>query len=101
MNSKQVVRLINACNPWNKGAGAMINGMVICLTDAELSDESCSTAILPGTIIFLDEQAGLKIYCFDNKAVQINVIYTPQGFFAGNRLLDYGIKVNDQFLSPK
>lgn len=101
MSSLQVARLINACNPWNKGAGAMINGMVICLTEAESAGTIAGDAILPGTIISLDEQEGLKIYCFDNKAVKINVIYTPQGFFPGKRLLDYGIKVNDQFLSPK
>ncbi len=100
MSSEQVVRLINACNPWNKGAGAIIKNMVICLTDAELSDHTSPGSIPPGSIIALDEEAGLKIYCFDNKAIKINVICTPQGFFAGKRLADYGIRINDQFLSP-
>jgi len=100
MSSEQVIRLINACNPWNKGAGAMINHIVICLTDAEPAGEILTGNIAPGTIIALDKEAGLKIYCFDNKAIKINVICTPQGFFAGNRLVDYGIRIHDQFLSP-
>jgi len=98
MGSLQVIRLINACNPWNKGAGAIINGMGLCLTDAEPANKIPATVTLPGTIVALDNQEGLKIYCFDNKLIKINVISTPQGFFAGKRLMDYGIKINDQFL---
>lgn len=100
MNSQQVIRLIHACNPWNKGAGAIINNMVICLTDAEPTNETGDGNPIPGTIISLDDVEGLKIYCFDNKAIKINVICTPQGFFAAKRLSDYGIKKGDQFLSP-
>ena len=99
MSGQQIIRLINACNPWNKGAGAIINNMVICLTDAELTADVYNGNAAPGTIIALNEQAGLKIYCFDNSVIRINVICTPQGFFAGKRLVDYGIKINDQFSS--
>lgn len=99
MSSKQIIRLINACNPWNKGAGAMINNMVICLTDAEPTTDMPTGKAAPGSIIALDEEAGFKIYCFDNKVIRVNVICTPQGFFAGKRLLDFGIKTNDRFSS--
>ncbi len=99
MSSRQIIRLINACNPWNKGAGAIINGMGVCLTDALLTDEIPAAGTLPGTIITLDEQAGLKIYCLDNIVIKINVISTSEGFFGGNRLADYGAKINDRFLS--
>lgn len=100
MDSVQIVRLIHACNPWNKGAGTIINNMVICFTEAEATGEIYTGNSTPGTIIALDEDAGLKIYCFDNKVIRINVIYTPQGFFPGKRLLEFGIKINDKFLSP-
>jgi methionyl-tRNA formyltransferase len=98
MGSQQIIRLINACNPWNKGAGALINGMGICLTNAEHTDESAAINTIPGTITALDEREGLKIFCFDNKLIKINVISTHEGFFAGKRLKDYGIKINDRFL---
>ena len=98
MSSQQVIRLINACNPWNKGAGTIINGMGICLTDAEPANKITPAGTLPGTIIALDEGEGLKIYCLDNNAIKINVISTHDGFFAGKRLMGYGIKINDRFL---
>lgn len=100
MSSRQVIRLINACNPWNKGAGAIINNMIICLTDAEPAEDQFTGHAEPGTITALNEQEGLKIFCLDKKLVRINIICIPEGFFAGKRLLDYGVKVNDQFLSP-
>ncbi len=100
MGSRQIIRLINACNPWNKGAGAIVKGKGVCLTDAMLTDDiHHDTATLPGTIIALSERAGLKIYCLDKMVIKINVISTSEGFFAGNRLADYGVKINDRFLS--
>lgn len=98
MGSKQVIRLINACNPWNKGAGAMINGMGIFLTDAEPADGIPHAGTLPGTITALDDAEGLIICCMDNKLIRINVISNQEGFFAAKRLLGYGIKKADRFL---
>lgn len=100
MSSQQVIRLINACNPWNKGAGVMIGQMGLYLTDAEIVKETPAAEAPPGTIISLDAEAGLKIYCFDNKLVKVLVINTTEGFFGGCRLLDYEIKPGDRFLSP-
>lgn len=100
MGSKQVIRLINACNPWNKGAGAIIGQLGLCLTYAEIVEETPAAGALPGTIITLGQETGLKIYCFDNKQVRIHVINTTEGFFGGGRLLEYGIKAGDRFLSP-
>ncbi|MBK7308653.1 MAG: hypothetical protein IPO01_12900 [Chitinophagaceae bacterium] len=100
MSSQQVIQLINACNPWNKGAGAMIGQMGLCLTNAEPVTEMAEIEALPGTIITLDVPNGLKIYCFDNKLVKINVISTTEGFFGGSSLLNYGINQGDRFLSP-
>ena len=99
MNSQQIIRLINACNPWNKGAGAVINNRVICLTVAELSDVDIKENKVPGTIVGLDDNTGLLIYCLDNKGIKINMIYTPEGFFTGLKLLDFGIQINDRFVS--
>jgi methionyl-tRNA formyltransferase len=100
MESRQIIRLINACNPWNKGAGAVINGIGICITDAQLVAEIPVETAVPGTILTLDEQDGVKIYCFDNKAIKINVISTSEGIFGAGRLCDFGIKSGDIFLCP-
>ena len=100
MSSWQIIRLINSCNPWNKGAGTYINNMGICITDAEIIDENISEALTPGTIVSLDTLNGLIIYCCDQKLIKVNVINLEEGFFAAKRLLEFGIKVNDRFISP-
>jgi methionyl-tRNA formyltransferase len=99
MKSDQVVRMINACNPWNKGAGAIVNNQVICLTNAEITEDSIQQECQPGTIVSLDNKEGLKIFCLDNRIIRVNIIYTPDGFFPGNKLAAYGIKLKDRFIS--
>lgn len=97
MTSRQIVRLINACNPWNKGAGTVINNQIICFTEAEVTDNVATGEPVAGTVVNLDDKEGLKIVCSDRKIIRVNIIYTPYGFFSGKRLSDYGVKVNDRF----
>lgn len=99
MMSGQIIRLVNACNPWNKGAGTFLKNMGIRITDAELSGEAPFESKLPGTILSLDKNNGLKVYCSDHKIIIINVINTDEGFFAGHKLMDYGIQIEDRFIS--
>ena len=74
--------------------------MGICLTDAEICDDAVTERILPGTIVTLDKLNGLTVYCFDQKLIKINVINLDEGFFAASRLLEFGLKPKDRFLSP-
>ena len=99
MDSTQVIRLINACNPWNKGAGAVINGQVICLTDAEMLADVNEQTIPAGTIVSINETDGLRIVCADNRLIRVNIIYVPAGFFPGYKLAAFGIKINDKFIT--
>ena len=99
MNSQQVIRMINACNPWNKGAGTIINNQVIRFTEAEITGDDDSGEVPPGTIVSLNEKEGLKVICTDKKLIRVNIIYLPEGFFSGKKLADYGIKEKDIFLS--
>lgn len=101
MSSQQIIRLINACNPWNKGAGAMINNTGINLVDAEPCNTILTEQSLPGTIIALDELKGLQINCLNNKVINVNIISINEGLFAAKRLLDFGVKPGDRFYTPK
>ncbi len=94
MNSRQVVGLINACNPWNKGAGAVINNMGIHLVFAEFTNET--TTASPGMITAINPD-GIKVACADNSVVNVIIIYTPQGFFPARKLVNFGVKINDHF----
>lgn len=99
MTATEIIRLINACNPWNKGSGTLINNQVIRFTEAEIVPEQYTGNISPGTIVKLNEMEGLHIICSDKKIIRLNIFYLPQGFFSGPRLTEFGIKVTDRFTS--
>lgn len=96
MSAAKIIRLVNACNPWNKGAGTSINNWVIGITEAEIS-EAGSEEKLPGTIIFCDKANGLTVQTSDNKKLIINIIYTNEGFFSGWKLGEFGVSAGMMF----
>jgi methionyl-tRNA formyltransferase len=97
MTAKQIIRLANACNPWNKGAGTFINDWMIGVTEAEIVGDAAITEAAPGIIIDCNNEAGLVVKTVDNKNLRINVVYTNEGFFSGGRLATFGIKAGMQF----
>jgi methionyl-tRNA formyltransferase len=99
MSSHQVNRMINACNPWNKGAGAMINNLLIRITAAEIMEDGFSDNLAPGTIVSCNEKEGLTVLCSDKKAIRISIFYIEEGFFTGDKLSGYGVKTGDKFIS--
>lgn len=87
----EIIRLINACNPWNKGAGTLVNNWMIGVTEAILSAETENTA-QPGTIISCDEKNGLQVKTGDSKLLTITIVYLQEGFFSGYRLSEFDIR---------
>jgi len=99
MNSWQIIRMINACNPWNKGAATILNNQFILFTEAEVVDTLSEE--VPGTIVALNETEGLQVACIDKKIIRVNIVYTPEGIFSGKKLSVYGIKTGDRFRCQK
>lgn len=91
MSAEQVIRLVNACNPWNKGAGAVIRDWVIGITGAEAAGDCDADHARPGTILACNEEEGLLIKTADQKKIKVTIIYTNEGFFPGYRLAAFGI----------
>lgn len=97
LSGRQVLRLINACNPWNKGAGTRWGQQVICIPCAELiTEERVADGIPPGTILTIDEMNGLTIACSDQARIRVRVVYTPQGFLGIPELIGAGMKPGQQ-----
>jgi methionyl-tRNA formyltransferase len=92
MTAQQIVRLVNACNPWNKGAGTAVNNWFIGITEAEITGNCEVDEAVPGTIIACNKEEGLLVKTADNKKIKITVVYTNEGFFSGRRLAAFGIK---------
>lgn len=97
MTAQKIVRLVNACNPWNKGAGTTINNWFIGITEAEIVAGTDASGAEPGMIIACNREEGLIVKTMDNKKLKINILYTNEGFFSGKRLETFGIKAEMKF----
>ena len=91
MPAVEIIRLINACNPWNKGAGAIVNNWMIGVTEAVLCGETDDPAP-PGIIISCDEKNGLQVKTVDSKLLKITIVYLQEGFYSGYRLSEFDIQ---------
>ena len=97
MECRQIIRVINACNPWNKGAGTTINNWFLGITEGEEAGNAPDESVQPGTILTCTKTDGLLVQTKDGKKLKINIIYTQEGFFSGYRLAEFGIKAGDNF----
>lgn len=75
MNASEIIALINACNPWNNGADATLNGEQIKIIIASLLDKPHNNQ--PGTIVSITDT--INIACEDNKQIAIEILSTEQG----------------------
>lgn len=99
MNASQITNLINACNPWNKGATTFFKGSEIKIMDAYIDEATKHENITPGTII--ETGTSLKVACIQNEVLTItflnsNGIFIPSRHAAGI----LGFHINDVFQLP-
>lgn len=97
MPAKQIVRLVNACNPWNKGAGTLINNWFIGIAEAEIDGEATAGDETAGTIIACEKEKGLLVKTCDQKILKINIVYLQEGFYSGHRLSSFAISPGMKF----
>jgi methionyl-tRNA formyltransferase len=93
MDAKTIVALIKACNPWNRGAITLINGLNVRIIEAQISTHESMKA---GEVIQLS-QTGMKVACINNTALIIKILYTSFGYLEGETLGVFGIKEGDIF----
>lgn len=91
MGAAIIVRLVNACNPWNKGAGAFINNWFIGITEAEIAGETAFGEEDAGTILACDKEQGLLVKTCDGKKLKITIVYLQEGFYSGYQLSAFSI----------
>lgn len=98
MEAEKIVRLVNACNPWNKGAGTLIKDWFIGITEAEIAGESSEGDEKAGTILACDKEQGLLVKTCDGKKLKINIVYLQEGFYSGYRLSAFSVSPGMQFI---
>lgn len=95
MTGAQIRALVNACNPWQKGAVARWHNWIFGLTDVSIAEET-HTGKPAGTILTIDEINGFTIACIDNQIINAAVVYCEEGYYAGYRLSRFGLKKDDR-----
>lgn len=88
MSADEIIALINACNPWNQGADAILFGRSVKLLAATLSDEQHSE--LPGKVLRLTQAGAIAVSCIDQKIINVQII-------AG----DFGVLTAEKFMATK
>ena len=95
MEASTIIALINACNPWNKGAITKLNNKIIRVMEATCIEKP-TTPALPGTIIAIDER-GVVVAALHNQGVCIQIIYIDEGFLLAKRLKQFGVMPGARF----
>ena len=93
MRADEIVRLVKATNPWNKGAIARINGLDIKVLEAKITAGSFGNA---GEVVRVSLD-GLEVSCVDNTAILIKIIYASYGYLDGENMGILGIQPGDHF----
>lgn len=88
--------LINACNPWLKGAPTRWKGIPITIADASRSEIPVPEGTLPGTLFHYSDNDGLLVACCDGIALRINVVSLEEGFFGSAKLREFGLQIGDR-----
>jgi methionyl-tRNA formyltransferase len=88
MPADEIISLINACNPWNQGADALLMGKNIKLLTATLSTEIHTD--IPGKILGLTDGRELSVSCLNGQIIHISIVSS-----------DYGILTASQFAAMR
>lgn len=90
MEAQEITALINACNPWNKGAVTALNQNLIRLLEADISTTTIPNDIAPGTILSIDG-SGMTVAAIAG-AVIVRLISCSEGFLSATRLAALGVQ---------
>jgi methionyl-tRNA formyltransferase len=96
MDAGSIIALINACNPWNKGAVTRINNKIIRLLEAEETEHSEDMQVPGGVILSIDED-GMVISSTGGEAIKVGIVFMDEGFFNSSRLKQFGMITGMQF----
>lgn len=90
MQADDIIALMNACNPWNKGAITRIGDKIIRVLHAEKAGYTANEKVRPGTILTIDENE-IIVNTTGGEALKINFVYTDEGFVRPLHLMKLGI----------
>lgn len=90
MDADRIVALINACNPWNKGAVTKFNNRILRILVAEKQAELSFNDKHPGTISILEDKS-IIVSTLNKEALKLQIVYVEEGFLNASRLVEIGL----------
>ena len=101
-SAADIIALINACNPWNKGAVTYMNQYPIKILAASVRAGIAESAqnSKPGTITGIDEQYGCYICCGSGEIINLGILYCNDSFITGIQFSKLGITTGIRFEKP-
>jgi methionyl-tRNA formyltransferase len=98
MDASMIIALINACNPWNKGAVSKINNQIIRLIEGiDISAGSpANAACEPGMVLSIDDD-GMTIATINGGALRVTIVFADEGFMSAGRLDQIGVRPGNCF----
>ncbi len=102
MRAVDVYNLVNACNPWNKGAYTKWGESVFKIVQVSIKEQLnvYNQQLIAGSVINCSENKTIDIITVDNKAITIEVISVDEGIFTADFLLKQGLKENQLLVKP-
>lgn len=94
-NADNIIALINACNPWNKGALCTIDGYPLKIIRATKGNLSQSGEA--GEIIQLTTEKGFEVACGKNESILIHMCYFNNEFVTLDKLTQSGLRTGLRF----
>jgi methionyl-tRNA formyltransferase len=97
-----IIALINATNPWNKGAVTYLNEYpikVVAASPAQGGGEDVSSS-KPGTIIVANENRGCIVRCGSGELLNLDILYCNDSFITAIQFIKLGIAPGIRFERP-
>ena len=97
-----IIALVNATNPWNKGAVTYLNQYPLKILAASVRPGTTEFAqnLKPGTITGIDEQYGCYICCGSGEILNLDILYCNDSFITGIQFAKLGITPGIRFERP-
>jgi len=95
----EIVALVNATNPWNKGAVAYLNGYPLKILAVTQVNAATVAGVnrKPGTIIVFPQGNGCSVCCGLGEIVTLDILYCNDSFMTGIQFARMGIMTGMQF----
>lgn len=98
MDADSIIALINACNPWNKGAVTSINNKIIRLLEAEKIPAGNEQQAKPGTVLSIDDNS-IIVAVINGGSLRIDYVCIDEGYLKAGKLKNVGVATGSFFVT--